>query len=346
MKRISFLFSVFITGLILTSCNFIVYKGKNYCILKPGTHNLWGLNCERNDYNSAGPMTYTTGLEIIYATEYNAFGIDNGYDIYRGRIEFKLPRESGENYLSGYRGEELTFLNTPAQERGPIQIYSDYYDQDLYLVSTNRTETDDVTGDYNILGTYMNKYDKVKTFNFGGNTDEYNELYLCIDKTNSVLYFCSDKDGDFNIYSYNYDDKDNDDWIAILSSDDIKTKATPITTINTSANEECPYVYGDYLFFISDRADGLGGTDIYYSKKDDDGIFGTPINLGERVNTKYNEYRVSCYFFDNRTFGYTENPWQSEGFPDFVIFSSDRLGGLGGYDLYLSILNEIKVAGE
>lgn len=344
MKRFIWAFLMLVSVAIITSCNFIVCKGENYCILKPGTHNLWGLNCERNDYNSAGPMTYTTGLEIIYATEYNKFGFDNGYDIYRGRIEFELPRESGENYLSGYRGEELTFLNTLAQERGPIKIYSSYYDQDLYLVSTNRGETNDVTGDYNILGTCRNKYNKVKTFNFGGNTDEHNELYLCIDEANNALYFCSDKDGDFNIYSYNYEDNDNDDWIAILSSDDIKTKATPIAAINTSANEECPYVYGDYLFFISNRADGFGGTDIYYSKKDDKGNFGTPINLGENVNTEYNEYRVSCYFFDKEIDPQT--PWQSDGFPDFVIFSSDRPGGLGGYDLYLSILKEIEVVSK
>ena len=67
------------------------------------------------------------------------------------------------------------------------------------------------------------------------------------------------------------------------------------------------------------------------------------VNLGENVNTKYNEYRVSCYFFDKRTFGYTETPWQTDGFPEFIIFSSDRPGGLGGYDLYLSILKEIEV---
>ena len=343
MKKIISLFFVLIFSLIVLSCNFTICKGENYCILKPGTHNLWGLNCERNDYNSAGPMTYTTGLEIIYATEYNAFGIDNGYDIYRGRIEFEFPRESSENTLSGYREQEITYLNTPAEERGPIQIYSSYYDQYLYFVSTNRGETNDVTGDYNILGTYMNKYDKIQTFNFGVNTDDYNELYLCIDEKNNTLYFGSDKDGNFNIYSYDYEDNDNDDWITILSSDDIQTKATPITAINTPANEECPYVYGDYLFFISDRSDGFGGSDIYYSKRDDEGNFIEPINLGENVNTKYNEYRVSCYFFDKRTFGYTETPWQTDGFPEFVIFSSDRPGGLGGYDLYLSILKEIEV---
>ena len=88
MKRISFLFSVFITGLILTSCNFIVYKGKNYCILKPGTHNLWGLNCERNDYNSAGPMTYTTGLEIIYATSVNIITVIDSESIVLCRINY------------------------------------------------------------------------------------------------------------------------------------------------------------------------------------------------------------------------------------------------------------------
>lgn len=341
MKKITPL--IFTSLLLITSCNFIVCKGENFCIIKPGTHNLWGLNSERNDYNSSGPSAFRRkAIDIIYATEYNAFGIDNGYDVYNGHIEFILKRESGENYLKSERGSEITYLNTPAEERGPVKIYSEYHNEEVYLVSTNRTDVKDVTGDYNILGIYIDKNNKVETFDFGGNTNSSNELYISIDKENKTLYFCSDKDGNFNIYNYKYNSND-DDIVTILSSPEIRTKAQPITAINTSANEECPYVYKDYLFFISDRPGGYGGTDIYYSKKDSSGNFCAPKNLGNSVNTEHNEYRVSCYsFYEN-----AESIKKSDDdLPDLIIFSSDRPGGLGGYDLYLSILKNIEVYNE
>lgn len=331
MKKITPL--LFTSLLLVTSCNFIVCKGENSCIIKPGTHNLWGLNSERNDYNSSGPTAFRRKeIDIIYATEYNAFGIDNGYDVYNGHIEFVLKRECGENYLKSERGSEITYLNTPAEERGPVKLYLEH-DKEVYLVSTNRTDTKDVTGDYNILGTYIDN-NKVKTFDFGGNTESSDELYISIDKENKTLYFCSNKEGNFNIYSYKYNT--DDDIVTILSSPEIKTKAQPIAAINTSANEECPYVYKDYLFFISDRPDGYGGTDIYYSKKDSSGNFSKPKNLGSGVNTEHDEYRVSCYSF-------YENAESDDDLPDLIIFSSNRPGGLGGYDLYLSILKNIEV---
>lgn len=334
--------SIFASLLLITSCNFTICKGENYCIINPGTHNLWGLNSERNDYNSAGPNAFTKKtLDIIYATEYNKFGIDNGYDIYNGHIEFILKRESGENYLKTERGSEITYLNTSAEERGPVKIYSEYLNKEVYLVSTNRTDTKDVTGDYNILGTYIDKNNKVKTFNFGGNTNTGNELYISIDEANEVIYYCSDKDGKFNIYSYEYNSDTDDNIINILSSPEILTKAKPITAINDpAANDECPYIYKDYLFFISDRKGGFGGTDIYYSKKDSSGNFGEPKNLGSNVNTEHNEYRVSCYSF------YDHQKSSDDDLPELIIFSSDRPGGLGGYDLYLSILKNIEVHNE
>ncbi|HNR06701.1 MAG TPA: OmpA family protein [Saprospiraceae bacterium] len=74
------------------------------------------------------------------------------------------------------------------------------------------------------------------------------------------------------------------------------------------------------LFFVSDHERGEGGFDIYYSEwKEDD--WSEPERLGKRINSPSNE----------------KFPFM---FRDTLYFASDRLGGLGGLDIYKSFVNE------
>nr|WP_321453778.1 hypothetical protein [uncultured Carboxylicivirga sp.] len=61
--------------------------------------------------------------------------------------------------------------------------------------------------------------------------------------------------------------------------------------INTIADETHASLSADKstLFFVSNRAGGYGGTDIYMAKKNIDGTWGTVRNLGPNVNTRYDE---------------------------------------------------------
>jgi hypothetical protein len=74
------------------------------------------------------------------------------------------------------------------------------------------------------------------------------------------------------------------------------------------------------LVFSSDRPGGFGGYDLYYSQKTSNG-WTEPVNFGPKINSEFDEYR----------------PVVSDH-PDFanrlMIFSSNRPGGLGGFDLY------------
>jgi outer membrane protein OmpA-like peptidoglycan-associated protein/tetratricopeptide (TPR) repeat protein len=75
---------------------------------------------------------------------------------------------------------------------------------------------------------------------------------------------------------------------------------------------------GSALYFVSDRSSGLGGADIYVSKRKKDGAWGTPENLGPAINTVAHE-----------------------GFP-FVdregrlYFCSKGHPGFGGFDIFVS----------
>ncbi len=74
---------------------------------------------------------------------------------------------------------------------------------------------------------------------------------------------------------------------------------------------------GKTLYFTSDRSGGEGDLDIYYSKMDEKGRWGKPVNMGPKINTMFNE----------------ETPFVS---PDgkWFYFSSEGHEGMGGYDVY------------
>ncbi len=89
--------------------------------------------------------------------------------------------------------------------------------------------------------------------------------------------------------------------------------------INTSGNEMAPYIHADTktLYFSSDTHAGLGGYDLFMSKKDENGEWSKAKNLGSPVNTKENELNIFISMDASKA-------W----------ISSDREGGKGGFDIY------------
>lgn len=81
---------------------------------------------------------------------------------------------------------------------------------------------------------------------------------------------------------------------------------------------------GNFLFFTSDMPGGFGGMDIYMSKKEN-GVWGNPINLGDKINTSTDE--VFPFFS-------SENK---------LYFSTAGLDGMGGIDIYEAYLKDGKV---
>ncbi len=95
----------------------------------------------------------------------------------------------------------------------------------------------------------------------------------------------------------------------------------PVTAINSSGWESHASVDSaeDLLVFTSDREGGVGGTDIYYCRKKLNGEWTTPANIGEYINTPYDE----------------DGPFIS---PDGtkLYFSSKGHDSMGGYDIFYS----------
>lgn len=79
--------------------------------------------------------------------------------------------------------------------------------------------------------------------------------------------------------------------------------------INTKGYEGSPFIHADgqTLYFMSDGHPGMGETDIFVSRKDENGKWSTPVNLGYPINTTRDEgsFVVSldgetAYFASNR----------------------------------------------
>lgn len=90
-------------------------------------------------------------------------------------------------------------------------------------------------------------------------------------------------------------------------------------TLNTPESEAFPFLHpdGQTLYFTSDGHPGMGGDDIYFSRKQADGSWGKPQNLGFPINTKGNEGNLVTSL-DGQT----------------AYFSASRPGGAGGIDIY------------
>lgn len=104
-----------------------------------------------------------------------------------------------------------------------------------------------------------------------------------------------------------------------LRSPDSLAGLRPVAELDGPGEERCPFLRHDTLVFLSDRPRGLGGWDIYRSILRD-GHWTPAVNLGPRINSPHDEYRPVL-----------SSDMQSQ----FLVFSSDRPGGQGGFDLYI-----------
>ena len=104
------------------------------------------------------------------------------------------------------------------------------------------------------------------------------------------------------------------------------TNPKPITPANSKGNEMSPFIHpdGNTVYFASDGLPGMGGYDIFYCKKMGRNEWSTPVNLGYPVNSEKNEISFVV---------------SSDGKKGYI--STDRDGGMGGYDIYVFDLDEI-----
>lgn len=142
------------------------------------------------------------------------------------------------------------------------------------------------------------------------NSDEYSIAHPALSTDEKKLYFASDMPGSLG---------QSDLFSVTINTDGTFGKPENLGAgINTEGRETFPFIAADNeLYFASDGRSGLGGLDIFVAKIKEDATFDQVQNIGEPVNSKFDDF---AFIIDSNT---------RKGF-----FSSNKEGGIGNDDIY------------
>lgn len=133
-----------------------------------------------------------------------------------------------------------------------------------------------------------------------------------ISSDGKTIYFVR-QDEDRNLNSYNI-------YSSTLGDDGYWGKPVKLNdNVNTPLVEQSVFIHPDNqtLYFSSNGHPGIGGLDLYVSRKDANGEWGKAVNLGYPINTVNDENSLTV---------------NAKG--EIAYFASDRPGGFGGLDIY------------
>lgn len=119
----------------------------------------------------------------------------------------------------------------------------------------------------------------------------------------------------------------SDIYVTFLQDDDKWSTPKKLNNnINTDGNEMAPFLHsdGNTLFFSSDGHVGMGGYDIFMSRRDSLGEWGMAHNMGYPLNTAGDEINMVVAADARQAF-----------------ISSRREEGYGGYDIYAFELDDV-----
>lgn len=272
-----------------------------------------------------------------YAQMLKASGrYESSNDVMKKFAELKPDDHRSQNYLSDpdyipqLRSQEALFTY---EDSGMNDLqYSDFAgiltDDNTFYFTSARTESKKKYGwnEQPYLDIYSAKYDPEEgKFKDIAQVSELNSKLhdgpVTITADGQTMYFSSEsfrsrkfkknvaqrlKEGKVSLYRAKFDGKK---WKDI---EPVPFNSSEYMVSNPSVSSD-----GKTLYFASDMPGGMGGMDIWKVSINEDGSYGDPVNLGERVNT---EGRESFPFIDSIN--------------NKLYFASDSRKGFGGLDVY------------
>jgi len=146
-------------------------------------------------------------------------------------------------------------------------------------------------------------------------TPSQNQATISVSSDERRIYIYNDESGNGDIY---YSDFQSGRFESLTKFD--------IEGVNTESWE--PHITvtpdGNTIYFVSDRKGGFGGRDIYRITKLPDGNWSEAYNLGESINSPYDE-DAPFIAVDNKT----------------LYFSSNSPQSIGGFDIFVSVRDDM-----
>ena len=258
---------------------------------------------------------YGKGLDQSSVT-YNEIKAENDQHIQQCQVGARLkanPLEITIQHLD-------TNINTEYAEYAPLISF----EKDVLIYTSRKPTSEDDKAD--LLGLYQ---ERIYSSRHVGNIWSNSKLLEGLNKSKNDAYVGLSPDGTQLILyrTNNLLGEAGDLYISELipskENQDSLYWSTPKSLgghINSTSWEPSASLSEDNqtIYFTSNRPGGFGGTDIYVSKKVK-GHWGKARNLGSTVNTKYDE---DSPFINN----------------EVLYFSSKGHEGMGGYDLFMSVL--------
>jgi len=294
---------------------------------KKKVYNLNILNSEFDDYNLIIDWEPDPVLKkkLLFSSNRKSKGRD--FDIvsfdfkmkYKGLNRIRIVTKEIIDY------ELLESVNTQNDELGPCLVSSSKDRSSECLIFTR-----DSLGISQLYITKRAENKKSSAFKTSKLEFEHNDLtnisYLTRADSSRIL-FQSDITGDFNIYSsnetFNFQKHAQNNM-------KLTVEENKLDAINSPYQDKCPTLINTnnnkHLIFSSNRPGGYGGYDLYFSYLKSNGEWSKPINFGNEINSAFDDYRPVI----QKTNDYS-----------VLLFSSNRPGGMGGFDLYISRIDFI-----
>lgn len=183
-------------------------------------------------------------------------------------------------------------------------------DNNILVYSSNRkfdNEISEYTWDVLYANSESGDFKKNKALSAVNSVD--NEMLAGLSNGGNELYFMFDGYG-----------AEHDLMSTSIDKGMFKGKNMFPQTINTKLFEQGAFATqnGDTLFFSSEGFDSFGGLDLFYSVRLPNGDWSAPVNLGDSINTIYDESYPMLSADGKKLF-----------------FCSNGLNSMGGYDIFV-----------
>ena len=148
-----------------------------------------------------------------------------------------------------------------------------YDGKELYLY-----KSDDLVGNIYVSSFADGQWTPIRKLNDNINTRHW-ESHASISKDGNILYFTSNRPGGFGGLDIYYSKRESGgDWGPAVNMGPV---------INTPYNEDTPFITEDgrTIYFSSYGHHNIGGYDVFYSTRMDNGEWSAPLNAGYAIST-------------------------------------------------------------